>query len=97
MWAPRGQTPVLNYNFNWKSLSAVAGLTMWNFYFRIYAGSVKSPQVVEFLEALVRHIQGPLLLVWDGLPRTVAAWFATTLTDWLDGSISNTCRATRQS
>ena len=28
----------------------------------------KRPQVVEFLEALVRHIQGPLLLVWDGLP-----------------------------
>jgi transposase len=68
MRAPRGQTPVLNYNFNWKSLSAVAGLTMWNFYFRIYAGSVKSPQVVEFLEALERHIHGPLLVVWDGLP-----------------------------
>ena len=68
MWAPRGQTPVLDYNFNWKSLSAVAGLTMWNFYFRIYAGSVKSPQVVDFLDALARHIDGPLLVVWDGLP-----------------------------
>jgi len=68
MWAPRGQTPVLDYNFNWKSLSAVAGLTMWNFYFRIYAGSVKSPQVMEFLDALARHIPGPLLVVWDGLP-----------------------------
>jgi transposase len=68
MWAPRGQTPVLDYNFNWKSLSAVAGLTMGNFYFRLYAGSVKSPQVVEFLDALARHIHGPLLVVWDGLP-----------------------------
>ena len=68
MWAPRGQTPVLDYNFNWKSLSAVAGLTPWSFYFRIYAGSVKGPQVVEFLEALRRHIRGPLLVVWDGLP-----------------------------
>ena len=67
-WSRRGVTPVLQYHFNWKSLSAVAGLTMWNFYFRIYAGSVKSPQVVEFLEALARHIRGPLLLVWDGLP-----------------------------
>ena len=46
----------------------MAGLTALNFYFRIYAGSVKGPQVVEFLGALIRHIQRPLLVVWDGLP-----------------------------
>ena len=67
-WAPKGQTPVLEYNFNWKSLSAVAGLTLLNFYFRLYPGAVKSPQVVDFLAALRRHIRGPLLVVWDGLP-----------------------------
>jgi len=67
-WAPKGQTPVLEYNFNWKSLSAVAGLTLLNFYFRLYPGAVKSPQVVDFLAALLRHIRGPLLVVWDGLP-----------------------------
>lgn len=67
-WAPRGQTPILQYNFNWKSLSAVAGLTFLNFYFRLYAGSIKSPQVVDFLKALVRHIRQPLTLVWDRLP-----------------------------
>jgi hypothetical protein len=26
-WAPRGQTPILQYNFNWKTLSVAAGLT----------------------------------------------------------------------
>ena len=46
----------------------VAGLTMLNFYFRLYAGSVKAPQAVDFLRALVRHIPQPLLLVWDRLP-----------------------------
>src|ERR1019366_4882535 len=35
-WAPRGQTPVLQYHFNWKVLSAAAGITWWNFYFRLY-------------------------------------------------------------
>src|SRR5256712_6868722 len=30
-WAPRGQTPVLQYHFNWKTLSAMAGVTWWNF------------------------------------------------------------------
>ena len=67
-WAPKGQTPVLEYNFNWKSLSAVAGLTLLNFYFRLYPGAVKSPQVVDFLAALRRHISGLLIVVWDGLP-----------------------------
>ena len=59
---------MLEYNFNWKSLSAIAGLTFWNFYFRLYPGAVKSPQVIDFLQALVRHLATPLLLVWDRLP-----------------------------
>jgi transposase len=67
-WAPRGQTPILQYNFNWKSLSVAAGLTWWNFYFRIYTGAVRKEQVVDFLEALVRHLDQPLLVVWDRLP-----------------------------
>jgi transposase len=67
-WAPRGQTPILEHNFNWKNLSAVAGLTFLNFYFRLYAGAVKSPEVVDFLQLLVRHIRTPVLLVWDRLP-----------------------------
>lgn len=66
-WAPRGQTPVLQYNFNWKTLSTIAGLTFWNFYFRLYPGTVRSPQVVHFLDALLRHINGPMLIVWDRL------------------------------
>ena len=58
---------MLQYNFNWNTLSAVAGLTFWSFYFRLYPGSVKSAQVVDFLRALVRHIHSPLLIVWDRL------------------------------
>jgi transposase len=67
-WSPRGETPVLQYNFNWKSLSVIAGLTIWNFYFRLYPGSIKGPQVIEFLEHLQRHIGGKVLVIWDGAP-----------------------------
>ena len=42
-WSPRGQTPVLQYHFNWKSLSAIAGVTWSRFYFRLYPGAIKSP------------------------------------------------------
>lgn len=58
---------MLQYHFNWKVLSAMAGLTWWNFYFRLFPGSIRSAQVVEFLEHLRRHIPGRLLVVWDGL------------------------------
>lgn len=67
MWSPKGQTPVLEYNFNWDKLSAMAGITFHNFYFRLYQGSVRSAEVIEFLDALLRHIHGPLTIVWDRL------------------------------
>ncbi len=67
-WAPRGQTPALQYHFNWKVLSAAAGITWWNFYFRLYPRTIRGPQVVDFLGHLLRHLPGKLLVVWDGLP-----------------------------
>ena len=41
---------------------------MWRFYFQIHKGSIKSPQVIEFLQHLQRHIKGRLLILWDGAP-----------------------------
>src|SRR5438309_10475246 len=72
----RGQTPVLQYHFNWKTLSAMAGVTWWNFYFRLFPGAIRSPQIIEFLSHLLRHIPGKLLIVWDGLPghRSRMVW-----------------------
>lgn len=67
-WAPRGQTPVLHETFNWKSLSIIGGLALWRFYFQIHAGSIKSLQVIEFLQHLQRHIPGKILILWDGAP-----------------------------
>jgi transposase len=64
-WAPKGQTPVLQYHFNWKLLSAMAGVTWWNFYFRLFQGTIRGPQVVEFLSHLLRHIPGNVLVIWD--------------------------------
>lgn len=59
---------MLQYHFNWNLLSAVAGVTGWNFYFRLFPGTIGGPQVVEFLQHLLRHVQGKLLVIWDGLP-----------------------------
>ena len=92
-WAPRGQTPVLRFHFNWKTLSVMAGITWWNFYFKLFPGAIKAPQIIEFLEHLLRHLRRPLLVIWDGLPghrsaavRDFVAAQGTALTlEWLPG------------
>lgn len=66
-WAPRGETPVLQYHFRWHHLSVIAGITLRSFYFRLYPGAVRGPQVVHFLTHLMRHISGKLLVIWDGV------------------------------
>jgi transposase len=30
-WAPRGETPILQYSFSWKQLSVIAGISFWRF------------------------------------------------------------------
>ena len=50
-WALRGQTPVLQMHFNWHQLSAIAGLTFWNFYFQLVPGSFNGARVIEFLRS----------------------------------------------
>lgn len=66
-WAPEGETPILEFNFNWKKLSCIGGISLRQIYFQIHDGSVKAPQVVEFVKYLCRAIRGDILIVWDGL------------------------------
>ena len=59
-WAPRGQTPIIQFHFNWTHISVIAGLSRTNFLFRLLEGSIKKERHVEFLKR-------PLLIIWDGL------------------------------
>jgi transposase len=85
-WAPRGQTPVLQYHFNWHQLSAIAGITFQRFYFRLYPGAIKGPQLVEFLHALGQQIRSKVLVIWDGLPAH-RSQFVRDYVDSLKGAI----------
>lgn len=58
---------MLQHRFSWHALSAIAGVTYHNFYFRLFPGSIKSEQIIEFLDALKRQIGKRLLIIWDGL------------------------------
>ena len=67
-WAPKGKTPVLQYSFTWNQLSAVAGVSFWNIYFKLVKGAVRAPEIVVFLKNLRRHLAGrKLLIIWDRL------------------------------
>lgn len=86
-WSLRGQTPVLQHSFTWKQLSAIAGLTFQQFYFRFFPGAIRSEQIIEFLGALKQQIKQPLLIIWDGAAihrsRKVSTWL-----EKLDGHIA---------
>lgn len=66
-WAPKGQTPIIQFHFNWNHVSVIAGLTRTNCLFRLHEGSIKKEEIVEFLKALKAHLKQPLLVIWDGL------------------------------
>ena len=65
-WALKGCTPVVQFHFNWKHVSAIAGLTRSNFLFRLYDGALESAQIVEFVRTLRVQLERKLLIVWDG-------------------------------
>ncbi|MEA3402459.1 MAG: transposase, partial [Armatimonadota bacterium] len=72
-WAPEGQTPVFTEHFNWKRLSAI-GAVAWRpgeattrLFLSPRPGSIRTPDVIEFLRNLRRHVAGPVVIVWDRL------------------------------
>jgi transposase len=66
-WAPTGQTPILEFNFNWKKLSAIGGVSFRQIYFQLHEGSIKSQEVIAFVGYLLQQIRRKLIIVWDGL------------------------------
>jgi transposase len=68
-WAPVGQTPVVKFPLRGGRLSAISGVTLdGQVYLRMYEGSIKARQVAVFVKHILRHIPGPIDLVWDGIP-----------------------------
>ena len=72
--APRGQTPVFKEHFNWKRSSAI-GAVAWRpgqattrLLLSVRPGSISTLEVIEFLRNLRRHVPGPVVVLWDGLP-----------------------------
>ncbi len=68
-YAPVGQTPILKVPLTRDHLSALGGLTIeGRLIMHIQEPSFKGPDVVRFLQLLLRKIPGKLLVIWDGAP-----------------------------
>lgn len=68
-YAPRGETPVLKASVNRDHLSAISAITQeGKLYSRVQEQAFDGQAVVGFLRHLLRHIEGKLLIIWDGLP-----------------------------
>ncbi len=70
-WAPRGQTPLLRHWHRRDRVSAISGLSLsatrrcCGLYFQLHSANIRTPDVCDFLRALLRQLRGPLIIVWD--------------------------------
>jgi transposase len=64
-----GQTPILRVPLTRDHLSAISAITPdGRLLLRVQDHAFRSPEVVRFLQHLLRHLPGKLLVIWDGSP-----------------------------
>ena len=65
-WATRGQTPLIFAKTSWTKLSTIGGITSTGqFLQQTHQGAIKTPQVIAYLTHLLRHLSGPVTVVFD--------------------------------
>ena len=70
-WAPAGHTPIVAYNYKHDRISALAALTVspkrqhLGLFLRFQPQNFQAIHVADFLRALLRHVRGPIILLWD--------------------------------
>ena len=70
-WGPEGQTPRIPYSYKHDRISALATLTVSpirrriGLYARFQQDNFKAVHVAPFLRHLLRHLPGPVILLWD--------------------------------
>lgn len=57
---------MLPLSFKWKVRSAIAGITRWQFSFRLDPGTIRTPQIVNFLGHLQRQLDRKRLIIEEG-------------------------------
>jgi transposase len=68
-YAPQGETPLLAAPLKWEHLSVIGAVTPeGKLLHQVYEHAISKVEVVAFLRHLLRHLDGKLTVIWDGLP-----------------------------
>ena len=68
-YAPCGETPLLHAPLTREHLSAISALSEdGRLLLTVQERSFRGPDIVRFLQQLLRHVPGKLLVIWDGAP-----------------------------
>ncbi|MBI2891756.1 MAG: IS630 family transposase [Nitrospirae bacterium] len=71
-WAPVGQTPILRHHYKRDKISVISALTVsarrrrMGLYMQFHEKNLTVQEVIRFLQHLLRHVPGPVILLWDG-------------------------------
>ena len=72
-WAPRGQTPCLRHSQRHDRISVISGLSVSparlrvGLYYQWHHHNVRDVEAVAYLRHMLRHLRGPVVLIWDRL------------------------------
>lgn len=70
-WAPKGETPTVRYLLKHKKISAISALAVSPkrkriaLYLQFRSKAFKGPDVKRFLDHLLKHLRGPIIVLWD--------------------------------
>ncbi|MVN89487.1 IS630 family transposase, partial [Deinococcus sp. HMF7620] len=65
-WSTKGVTPLVTMPANWDKLSTIGAITSdGRFFQNTKAGAIKHGDVVQFLQHLLRHVTGEIVVVLD--------------------------------
>jgi transposase len=70
-WAPRGETPVIHHRYRRDKVSAISAVSVspqrqrLGLYMHFYQDNLTNSEVAIFLRDLLRHLRGPVVLLWD--------------------------------
>ena len=71
-WAPRGDTPVIYHRYRRDKISAISAVSVspqrqrLGLYVHFHRLNITRIEVAIFLRDLLRHLRGPIILLWDG-------------------------------
>ena len=70
-WAPRGLTPLVRYRYRRDKISIISAVSMSprrlriGLYYQLHETNITQITACEFVRHLLRHLRGPVFLIWD--------------------------------